>query len=85
MAPAAAVQLAVALLVVMAVVVKPVGALQIGAAVVNCACVYPLVPLLQFVLTLQSCKVEADKPDKLTEVAVVPVAALIHVAEALAL
>jgi hypothetical protein len=47
--------------------------------VVNCAVVYVLLPLEQFVLTLQSYNVADVNPLKLTDVDVVPVAALVHV------
>jgi hypothetical protein len=49
--------------------------------VVNCAVEYVLLPPEQFALTLQSYKVADVNPLKATEVEVVPLAALIHVAE----
>jgi hypothetical protein len=58
---------------------------QVVLTVVNCAVVYVLLPLEQFVLTLQSYNVAAVNPLTVTEVEVVAVAALIHVDEELAL
>jgi hypothetical protein len=53
--------------------------------VVNCAVAYVLLPTEQLVLTLQSYNVADVNPLIFIEVEVVPVAALIHVAEALGL
>ena len=47
--------------------------------VVNCAAAYVLLPLEQFVLTLQSYNVADVNPLILTDVAVVPVTALVQV------
>ena len=67
--------------------VNPVTVPQVGAvpAVVNCAVVYVLDALAQFVLTLQSYTDEAAKPLIATEVAVVAVAAFVHTASELSL
>lgn len=58
---------------------------QLVEEVVNCAAVFTLVSLAQVVLTRQSYKVAAVKPLTLTDVEVVPDAALIQVELELAL
>jgi hypothetical protein len=62
-----------------------VFAQPVEVKVVNCAVAYVLLPPEQFVLTLQSYNVADVNPLKLTDMEVVPVTALIHVADALVL
>lgn len=58
---------------------------QVVLTVANCAVAYVLLPPEQVALTLQSYKVADVSPLNATDVEVVPVAALIHVADELGL
>ena len=70
----------------MAVVLKPVTVPQVGGAeVVNCALAYAPVAPVQLARTRQSYKVLTTSPLAVAEVAVVALAALVQVLEALVL